>query len=995
MKMRTIGMAAALAGALVSGGALLGAQDAVSVQGRPFKSGIELVAIDVNVVDRQGMPIRNLSPGDFNVNVAGQSRRVVSAEFVDMTTVPVNDETGAGISTNDGAGVGRMFVFLVDQNTLEPGNVRYVAKSASRFFSSLTFGDRTALILMPTGPNIGFTWAHDRVREALQRVVGHNSNTASSWEFGSLTEARDIANRNLIALRTVGQRECGRGLSASAGLDSMGGPGGSGGSPPQSGGSSQGGGGGQSGGGSGSSQGGGGGQSGGGGGGGGGSRGGGGGGSGGMFGGDNCTRDIQMRAEWTWRSAQMTSQASLTSLRNTLEALSHVRGDKTVILISGGWPLDDREQNPLLSTVASEAAAARATLFTLFVPGSRDSASRRVMSATPANDHWLHATPLDTLASMTGGASFRAEVSADSAFERLGRELTGYYRIAVEKNPTDEDGKGRRMRVQVARSGATVRAREIFDVRNYDDRSWSARLASALDSPIPATGVGLRVTSYVAADPDESGRFKLVLTGEATRVDPGEATFQVLVHDLDGKKIVSGEQPIGQPVGDGLAFSANVPLPAGNYVVRVAIIDGAGRVGSVDHRAQVRPATLGPLKATGPILVRIPVGSQATPRFALNTIAQDERLALQVGLEGESSELADADVVFDIAATADGPALVQSTASIMPESQDGRMIAQGLADMRVLPPGVYVARARVRTASGSRGEVRRSFAVTAAAAAPLADAVAVTSSTRTAAPRPSMRAVSAVPPFAIDQVLAPPVLGVFLDRVASRADAASPQIQDLLTRARSDGLAALSISDAMAKESPVAAFLRGLALLSEKQLERAAQEFKGAMRASSDFYPAMVYLGACYAAGGNDKEAAGAWRTALIKESDAIALHVILADALLRQDKGQLALQTLDEARSRWPADDGLKRRFVLAALLAGEYGDGLLTLEELVAQKADDEPSLIAGLLILYEAFVNGRPVEGVEQDRARMQRLADAYRARGGPSVALIDTWLAAARR
>ena len=118
----------------------------------------------------------------------------------------------------------------------------------------------------------------------------------------------------------------------------------------------------------------------------------------------------------------------------------------------------------------------------------------------------------------------------------------------------------------------------------------------------------------------------------------------------------------------------------------------------------------------------------------------------------------------------------------------------------------------------------------------------------------------------------------------------------------------------------------------------------------------MVYLGACYAAGGNDKEAAGAWRTALIKEGDALPLHVLLADALLRQDRGDLALEALDGARARWPADDGLKRRFVIAALLAGEYADGLQTLDELVERRVDDEPVLAAGLLALYEAFQNGR---------------------------------------
>jgi tetratricopeptide (TPR) repeat protein len=262
------------------------------------------------------------------------------------------------------------------------------------------------------------------------------------------------------------------------------------------------------------------------------------------------------------------------------------------------------------------------------------------------------------------------------------------------------------------------------------------------------------------------------------------------------------------------------------------------------------------------------------------------------------------------------------------------------------------------------------------------------------APRATARLVATLPRFSVDNVLTPEVLGSFLDRVAARPDAASPMIRDLGHDARSN-IGQLYVSDVLAAQSPVAAFLKGVSLLSQHKLEPAAASFRSAMRASADFYPAMVYLGAYYAAGGNDKEASGAWRTALIKEGDVLPLHTLLADSLLRQEKGETALETLDKARSRWPADDGIQRRFVLAAMMAGEYADGLQTLDDLVARKADDEPTLTAGLIALYEAFRTGRPVETEEKDRARMERLADAYRARGGPSTALIDTWLEATKK
>jgi len=49
----------------------------------------------------------------------------------------------------------------------------------------------------------------------------------------------------------------------------------------------------------------------------------------------------------------------------------------------------------------------------------------------------------------------------------------------------------------------------------------------------------------------------------------------------------------------------------------------------------------------------------------------------------------------------------------------------------------------------------------------------------------------------------------------------------------------------------------------------------------------------------------------------------------------------------------------------------------------------------VLYEAFRTGRPIETEDKDRERMQKLADTYRTNGGPSMALIDTWLAASKK
>lgn len=984
---------------LVCGGLVLSAQQPNPGQAPTFRTGVELVTVDVNVVDRQGVPVAGLTPADFTVTVGGQLRRVVSAEFVDATKAPktgMSKADEAPISTNEGAAVGRQFVFIVDQGTLETGNVRHVAAAADRFFSRLTFADRSALMLMPVGPNINFTWAHDRVRDAMQRVSGMNI-PMSSWEYGSLTEARDIANHNAMALRSIADRECrgsifggGGGIgSAGAGQGPVGAPGGGGTAPPAGGGGAPpaGGGTGGAGGGGGAT----------GGGGGGGSTGGTGGSRprGGGFGADACSRDVQMQAESAWRTAQMTSMSSLMGLRQILSALGRVSGDKIAILISGGWPLEDREETSVLGPIASEAAAARVTLYTVFVPTTTFSADRRMISSTPSRDQYLHYGPLEMLTAMTGGATFRAEVSAQTAFERIGRELSGYYRLGIEKDPADADSKTRRLKVQVARNSITVRAREVFDMRTYEDRDWAARLSGALEGPIPATGIGLRVTSYVSPDSEDPSRVKLVLTGEATRLQPGETTFQVLVRDLEGKKVLSGEQPMREATADGLQFSTAMPLAPGSYVARVAVMDSAGRVGSVEHRVDARKVPLGPFTATGPVLVRVPPGGIAEPRLTLDTVGQDERLAMEIGLEGDMSQLATANVLFEITGNTGGPALLKPLGALAPGERGGTLMAHASTELRVLPPGEYVARARIVSANETLGEVLRPFTVVGGSGTRATRGDGATTATVINRPTASLaaRAVGVVQPFVLEQVLAPQVVTGFLDRVAARPDASSPMIRDLVASARTTGLKQLYVSDTVAAEQPVAGFLRGLMLLEQKKLDLALNAFRGALRGAPDLYQAMVYMGACYAAAGKDKEAAGAWQTSLIKESGSLDVHLMLVDALLRQGNGPAAFQAIESARNSWPEDAGLKKRYVTAALLSDRTSDGLKALDELIELQIADEPSLSLALLVLYESFENAKPVENVEQDRARMLRLADLYRTRGGPSLALVETWVAKA--
>ena len=63
--------------------ALLAAQDQPPPK-PTFKSAVDLVPVDVNVIDKSGRPVPDLAAGDFTLTVDGKPRRIVSAQFISV-----------------------------------------------------------------------------------------------------------------------------------------------------------------------------------------------------------------------------------------------------------------------------------------------------------------------------------------------------------------------------------------------------------------------------------------------------------------------------------------------------------------------------------------------------------------------------------------------------------------------------------------------------------------------------------------------------------------------------------------------------------------------------------------------------------------------------------------------------------------------------------------------------------------------------------------------
>jgi thioredoxin-like negative regulator of GroEL len=186
----------------------------------------------------------------------------------------------------------------------------------------------------------------------------------------------------------------------------------------------------------------------------------------------------------------------------------------------------------------------------------------------------------------------------------------------------------------------------------------------------------------------------------------------------------------------------------------------------------------------------------------------------------------------------------------------------------------------------------------------------------------------------------------------------------------------------------MATFTAGLGRLEANDPEGAATAFRTVLKAAPEFTPALIALGACYAAGGNDAEAAGTWQKVLANDTVSPVVQRLAIEAWLRADRPAAAGPLIEQARQRWPDDAGFVPLQAQAALADGRIQDGL----QLIASAAPSDPAtLLAGLGALYDAWRRRAPVWSASRDLETARRLRDAYAAQHPTdALGLVDVWI-----
>jgi VWFA-related protein len=927
----------------------------VSGQDKPqpvFKSGVQLVAVDVRVTDRDGRPVGDLAAGDFDVTIDGKPRKVESVRFLTFSSAapprpapprPATPATSelppeAVYSSNAGEAPqgeeGRLIALLVDQSSFAGPASRAAVTAAQRFLDQLGPSDRVMLASLPgLGPRLAFTTNHAAVRKALERIVG----TLEPWLLidpaVSMSEAIAIARGDKMTVAEVFDRECvqkGR-------LGSL----------------------------------------------------------------EVCRQRIVEQSPFGVGDLRRRIAASAYALSGVIEALGNINGPKTVILISAGLlsgeRVGDLDTDALVRSVARSAAASRVTLYVLHLDNTFLEAMSADQGRHPvpsfADAHMLR-SGLETLAGVSGGLMQNVVAGADFAFQRIAREISASYVLGVASVPTDADGKAHKIQVKVRRPGLDVRSRTelIAPVTPATPPSDAQRLVAVLNSPGVARALPVSLAHVTLRE--SADRARVILSAdigrgvtEAADINLGYSILNSAGRSVGNVLAKKRLTPVGRGPDAAWSFVETVAVPPGDYTVKFAALDPAGRLGSVAHVIDAR-AVEGDGISASELLIVDP--ARRLESGGLSPIADGRITGLSLGVLIEiypGAATVVPRVSVSIAERSDGPVL--TSVELTAKSQDAgrRLTAEGSVDLSMLPPGAYIASANVLDVDRRLVHVDRPFRLE-----PRADAEAAAA---TIGPRAAFYASATgrlARKFQPADALTTEALGFFLARLKAADSGASSGVAASAVESIRTGKFDAAIADLRDAEPDhlSTAFLRGLALFARGELEPAAAQFRASLRISSEFLPAVFYLGSCYAAGGKDREAVGAWQTSLVTESDARIVYDVLADAFVRLVEGERALAILTEARERWPDDDLFLPRLAAAQALTGHRGEAIKTLGPYSHRHPDDAGAIMLAARVLFEAHSAGTAAVSPTADRELAMTLSARYRAAHGTEQALLDRWV-----
>ena len=306
----------------------------------------------------------------------------------------------------------------------------------------------------------------------------------------------------------------------------------------------------------------------------------------------------------------------------------------------------------------------------------------------------------ESLAGVTGAEFVRLSGSVQPAISRLLRETGAYYVATFEPDASDRSGQPLRVELRATRDKVKVRARPSFELPKATAKAAAPR--DMLRSAVTHHDLPLRAAGYPSRNP-AGDDVMVVALFEGIEADAALAAASVGLFDEKGtlKKQWTAEKNdlAKRPV------LAALTAPPGNYRMRVAAVDAAGRSGTADYELKAEVPRADPLKLSALVLGAQQQGGGFAPRldFAGEPVAIGMLEIYGVPKSGNVT------VDLDVATTADGAPLAKAPTTVSPGRADDMRIAFGGFSIATLEPGEYLMRAVVSLDGKPVGKVVRTL----------------------------------------------------------------------------------------------------------------------------------------------------------------------------------------------------------------------------------------------------------------------------------------------
>jgi VWFA-related protein len=417
----------------------------------------------------------------------------------------------------------------------------------------------------------------------------------------------------------------------------------------------------------------------------------------------SCPAELTREARLVLSETQRRMLTLMTTLADLTTRLQRIEGPRTILLLSAGLAVL-RDSTGYFRDLQRRTAEAGTAMHVVQFEQPDIEASRRRGSSTGVMSRSEAAEGLSAIAGYTGGTFFNGVGTAAGVFDRIHTQIAYSYQLGVESLPRDADGKTHSIDVQVGRPGLTVRSRSELIVAGTPRPALTP--GDVLTNPTDLAEVPVAVAAYSTRG-DEASTLKVVVLVETRGAATPQPTYGFTV-TKDDRTVFETADPMTTDASGARAVVA-AQLAPGRYRLRAAVVDAAGRPGSVEMPLVVALRQAGPFQfsdlvvgtASGPFSPAVHVASGSSIGAVVEIYTEDPAQFEGVGVDLEVQRSGDSTAVER------APATVSQTAS------DRRRVASGHVALEDVAPGAYVVSAIVRRGSVPLTKVSRPIVITA------------------------------------------------------------------------------------------------------------------------------------------------------------------------------------------------------------------------------------------------------------------------------------------